>query len=901
LDLGLEWAGFETTWQVERDPFARKVLEKHWPGVRRLEDVRECGKHNLEPVDIISGGYPCQDHSIAGKRRGLGTADSPTDRSGLWFEYRRIISELRPRWVLIENVPRLLRTADGGTVLSGIEEIGYSWWWLTLCAGSLGAPHDRERAWVLCRDGACGGCGIDAVLGGGWPLPPGCGRRIEEARKTWAGWTRMLCGAPGCAYGTATVTPTAIAVLVPQWPPDGFIPRRNGRWRKQTRSGNERSMSWAQEMTVRAAVERNPGLAPTPEACEDFMGFPRGWTCPQGAAAACPQIGFDAGEPDAGAYAKVVRAVGEMPAWTDRLRCCGNAVVPQVAMIVGACVQRCESLLGSWEDRLAPPERSGGAGEHMAGAACGSPQPADICPEVEITGDCGKERHARAMGDTELCAFIAGALSPARRILRDILPYLAEARRRFAQPGRRVPVPGRPAWGEWVRQCLGISDRHARRLLAGDGEPQGARCGPAQSGLNARQQAALVAAHATANRLATALRSGGDWRQALANFERTAVPPARLEAWLTAANREPDWRAALADLVQALEPCVRTLPASAASALHAAQALLGDPDSEPACPGLSRFGAGVSSTAVQPVVPSGRVSTAAVSSPTPHSSLAANRAASAETSMTDAMINGDCLDVLPCLPPDSVDLVVTSPPYAGKRTDAYSALPAEEYVGWFLGVASELRRVLKPTGSLVLNIKEGCQEEERQTYVLELVLAMRRQRWLWVEEYIWHKTTSMPGLWPNRFRDAWEHCFHFTRQGRFAMYQEAVMVPASENTKIRLRQALKHGEAALDESRTGSGHVTNRLCFMDRETVRPTNVLSLPTVCTNQGHSAAFPLTLPEWFIRLFTKPGDVVLDPFCGSGTTALAAKRLGRHWIGIELSEASCFLAAERLSEAA
>jgi len=269
-------------------------------------------------------------------------------------------------------------------------------------------------------------------------------------------------------------------------------------------------------------------------------------------------------------------------------------------------------------------------------------------------------------------------------------------------------------------------------------------------------------------------------------------------------------------------------------------------------------------------------------------------------SVRDAIINGDCLEVLPFLPSDSVDLVVTSPPYAGKRTNTYPTVPAEEYVGWFLRVARELKRVLMPTGSLILNIKEGCEDGERQDYVLQLVLAMRRQGWRWPEEFVWHKTTSVPGLWPNRFRDAWEHCFHFTRQRKFAMYQEAVMVPASENTKIRLRHALKHKEAALDESRTGSGHVTNRLCFAGRETVRPTNVLSLPTVCANKGHSAAFPLALPEWFIRVFTKPGDVVLDPFCGSGTTALAAKNLGRHWVGIEVSEAFSRLASRRLGKA-
>lgn len=94
------------------------------------------------------------------------------------------------------------------------------------------------------------------------------------------------------------------------------------------------------------------------------------------------------------------------------------------------------------------------------------PKPADTCPEVEIGREVEKERHAKSMDDAQLCGFIREALAPARNALKDNLAYIAEARKRFAQPGRRVPVPGRPAWGEWIRQNLGMSDRHVRRLLA---------------------------------------------------------------------------------------------------------------------------------------------------------------------------------------------------------------------------------------------------------------------------------------------------------------------------------------------------------------------------------------------------------------------------------------------------
>ncbi len=269
-------------------------------------------------------------------------------------------------------------------------------------------------------------------------------------------------------------------------------------------------------------------------------------------------------------------------------------------------------------------------------------------------------------------------------------------------------------------------------------------------------------------------------------------------------------------------------------------------------------------------------------------------------SLTDTIINGDCLEVLAALPPESVDLIVTSPPYAGKRGNVYATLAAEKYVEWFLPVAGQLKRVLRPTGSFILNIKEGCHDGERETYVLELIIAMQKQGWWWVEEYIWCKKNCSPGKWPNRFRDAWERCLHFAKQKKFAMYQDAVMVPAAESTKLRAKHVTTK-EHSRRESATGSGVGKDRSHWVGRMMAYPSNVLHLATECANQGHSAAFPLALPSWFIRLFTQPGDTVLDPFSGSGTAVLAAQSLGRHWIGIDLSAPSCVLARKRLSEAA
>lgn len=129
-------------------------------------------------------------------------------------------------------------------------------------------------------------------------------------------------------------------------------------------------------------------------------------------------------------------------------------------------------------------------------------------------------------------------------------------------------------------------------------------------------------------------------------------------------------------------------------------------------------------------------------------------------SLQNVLLLGDCRDLLSTIPDDSVDLIVTSPPYADQRKHTYGGVKPDEYVKWFLPIAAELKRVLKPRGSFSLNIKERMVAGERHTYVLELIIEMRKQGWLWKEEYIWHKKNCYPGKWPNRFRDAWERCLH---------------------------------------------------------------------------------------------------------------------------------------------
>lgn len=143
IDLGFERAGFETKWQVEIDDYASRVLAKHWPHVHRERDIRECGPHNLERVDCIAGGFPCQDISYAGLGAGL-----DGERSGLFFEAVRLVGELRPRCVVLENTTALL-TRGLDRVLGALAAIGFRARWDCIPAGAFGAPHIRDRIFVV--------------------------------------------------------------------------------------------------------------------------------------------------------------------------------------------------------------------------------------------------------------------------------------------------------------------------------------------------------------------------------------------------------------------------------------------------------------------------------------------------------------------------------------------------------------------------------------------------------------------------------------------------------------------------------------------------------------------------------------------------------------------------------
>jgi len=262
------------------------------------------------------------------------------------------------------------------------------------------------------------------------------------------------------------------------------------------------------------------------------------------------------------------------------------------------------------------------------------------------------------------------------------------------------------------------------------------------------------------------------------------------------------------------------------------------------------------------------------------------------------IFHGNCEEVLKEWPDNSIDLIFTSPPYADQRRNTYGGVKPGEYVDWFLPKTLQFLRVLKPTGTFILNIKERVVNGERHTYVMELILKMREQGWLWTEEFMWHKKNSYPGKWSNRFRDSWERLLQFNKHRKFNMYQEEVMIPVGDWAKTRLNN-LSETDKTRDESRVDSGFGKNISNWVGRDKVYPTNVIHMATECSNKNHSAAFPEDLPTWFIKLFTQPNDIVLDPFVGSGTTAVSAKQLKRNYVGIDINDLYCETAVQRVMQ--
>lgn len=294
FDLGLERAGMECAWQVEREPYAVKVLEKHWPCVRRHDDVCTFPPTRGDwSVDLICGGFPCQDISIAGK--GLGLAG---ERSGLWNEFARIVGELRPSYVIVENVAAILARGMA-TVLSDLSEIGYDAEWHVIPASAAGAPHRRERVWIVAYANSLRKLQQE-----------GC---VQQKR-------RRACNSSGKSHAAHAVSESDAMRRNSAAVPTTLAARRCNARRSERDCGpgceevaRQSSGDAADANFAGFQEQRQPEPVSTKHATAECGSW---WKV----------------EPDVG------RVAHGIPSRVDRLRCLGNAVVPQVVEIIGKAI-----------------------------------------------------------------------------------------------------------------------------------------------------------------------------------------------------------------------------------------------------------------------------------------------------------------------------------------------------------------------------------------------------------------------------------------------------------------------------------------------------------------------------------------------------------------------------------
>lgn len=252
--------------------------------------------------------------------------------------------------------------------------------------------------------------------------------------------------------------------------------------------------------------------------------------------------------------------------------------------------------------------------------------------------------------------------------------------------------------------------------------------------------------------------------------------------------------------------------------------------------------------------------------------------------MTWEVLRGDCLQVLPTLEAGSVDAVITSPPYAEQRKKFYGGIPEAEYPAWTVVWMNEVKRILKPQGSVLINIREHVKDGQISDYVHKTRLALRAAGWCECDELIWVKPSSPPVGHPRRPRRSWERILWFSPSSRPWCNPKANGTPSKHvgmayapNAAAWVQQMGRGFKEGIARSRD---YVTIGACEADG------------------GHPAAYPVPLAAWMMRLVTPPGGAVLDPFCGSGSTGAAALENGYEFIGIELNPEYIKLAEARLN---
>lgn len=267
--------------------------------------------------------------------------------------------------------------------------------------------------------------------------------------------------------------------------------------------------------------------------------------------------------------------------------------------------------------------------------------------------------------------------------------------------------------------------------------------------------------------------------------------------------------------------------------------------------------------------------------------------------LSDGVTHGDALDWLPKLPPASVDLFFTSPPYADAR--GYSRIHPDQYVEWFLPFAEAMLTTASERGSLVLNIKNrvanrGPLKGQRHPYVYQLVLAMQDMGWRWIETYIWAKPNAVPGRFGPRTKDSFEYVYQFARGAKPFFDLDAVRVPyKADEAEIARRKLDRLGRRNTD---AGFGRDRTKTYLLGG--ADPGNVVSVPQTYNQHrsvAHTAAMPEGLARFFIRAMSPADGIVIDPFAGGGTTTVVARRLGRRAGGFEIHDEFVQVAHRRI----
>lgn len=265
------------------------------------------------------------------------------------------------------------------------------------------------------------------------------------------------------------------------------------------------------------------------------------------------------------------------------------------------------------------------------------------------------------------------------------------------------------------------------------------------------------------------------------------------------------------------------------------------------------------------------------------------------------ILHADSLEVMKSIPDNSIDMVFTSPPYAERRKSTYGGIEDEKYVEWFLPFAEQIKRIIRPTGSFFLNIKPHTDKGERSLYVFDLVCALKRQLgFMFVDELCWTKN-AFPGQLKGRFKNGFEPVYHFTKESPNIIKFN----PTACGTPIKAESIARTYRKQCGAPKNGSNMTgMNTQNIRNLELARPSNVINVNNVSNQfsdkQEHPATFPEGLVEFFIKSFTNEGDVVLDPFAGSGTTGLVCLNNGRDFILIEKEEEYYHLMKKRLGRA-